>query len=191
VDQRALEEYRYRAVLEVLGGSPIGEVAARYGTSRQSVHRWQRFAQEGRPGLADRSRRPKTSPTRLAAELEALVCQLRRQHPRWGARRISHELGKAGHRPVPSRAATGQAAQASWKVGLVGPPPAEPAGGGSVELEVRVPPSGEVTLVAGSRQIPLPQGLAGRTLTIWADLRSVHLTLDGHLVRTLGSRLLP
>ena len=31
-------EYRYRAVCEVLGGSPIGEVVARYGTSRQSLH---------------------------------------------------------------------------------------------------------------------------------------------------------
>jgi hypothetical protein len=40
VDQRALVEYRYRVVLEVLGGSPIGEVAVRYGTSWPSLHRW-------------------------------------------------------------------------------------------------------------------------------------------------------
>jgi transposase InsO family protein len=105
VDQQALVEYRYRAVCEVLGGSPIGEVAARYGTSRQSVHAWrQRFQQQGMPGLADRSRRPHTSPTRLPADIEALICQLRRQHPRWGARRISHELGRRGLEPAPSRA---------------------------------------------------------------------------------------
>jgi transposase InsO family protein len=79
----------------------------------------------------------------------------------------------------------------SWKVELVGPPPAEPAGSGAVAFEVRVPPSGEVTLAAGRQKLSLPQGLAGRTLTVWADLRSIHLTLDGHLVRTLGSRLLP
>lgn len=61
-------EYRYRAVCEVLGGSPIGEVAARYGTSRQSVHSWrQRFEREGMTGLADRSRRPRTSPSPVAA----------------------------------------------------------------------------------------------------------------------------
>lgn len=84
VDQQALAEYRYRAVCEVLGGSPIGEVAVRFGTSRQSLHSWRRrFEQQGRPGLADRSRRPRTSPTRLPAEVEALICQLRRQHPRW------------------------------------------------------------------------------------------------------------
>jgi hypothetical protein len=33
VDQQALVEYLYRAVCEVLGGSPIGEVALRYGTT--------------------------------------------------------------------------------------------------------------------------------------------------------------
>jgi transposase InsO family protein len=55
-------------------------------------------------GLADRSRRPRTSPNRVVAEVEALTCELRRQHPRWGARRISHELGRRGVDPAPSRA---------------------------------------------------------------------------------------
>jgi transposase len=105
MDAQALAEYRYRAVLEVLGGSPIGEVAARFGTSRQSLHTWRRrFEQEGMPGLADRSRRPRSSPTRLPAEVEALVCELRRKHPRWGARRLVWELGRRGVAPVPGRA---------------------------------------------------------------------------------------
>lgn len=105
MDQQALTEYRYRAVCEVLGGSPIGEVAVRYGTSRQSLHTWKkRFEQEGMKGLADRSRRPRTSPARIPAEVEALVCRLRRDHPRWGARRISHEVGRRGIDPAPSRA---------------------------------------------------------------------------------------
>jgi transposase len=89
VDQQALAEYRYRVVREVLGGSPIGEVAERYGTSRQSVHALRkRFEAEGMPGLTDRSRRPRSSPSRLDAQVEALTCRLRREHPRWGARRI-------------------------------------------------------------------------------------------------------
>jgi hypothetical protein len=33
--------------------------------------------------------------------------------------------------------------------------------------------------------------VAGRTLTVWADLHSVHILLDGHLMRTVSSRLLP
>jgi transposase len=105
VDQQALVEYRYRAVCEVLGGSPIGEVALRYGTTRQSLDSWRaRFKEEGMTGLIDRSRRPHTSPSKLSAELEARICQMRRQHPRWGACRISHELGRQGLDRVPSRA---------------------------------------------------------------------------------------
>jgi len=104
VDQEALAEYRYRAVSEVLGGSPIGEVAARFGTSRQSVDTWRRrFRAEGMPGLVDRSHRPRRSPNRISAEVEALVCELRRRHPRWGARRISYELARAGEVAAPSR----------------------------------------------------------------------------------------
>jgi transposase InsO family protein len=100
-----LVEYRYRAVCEVLGGSPIGEVAVRYGTTRQSLDTWRtRFKQEGMAGLADRSRRPHTSPTKLDADVEALICRMRREHPRWGARRISYELGSHGLDQVPSRA---------------------------------------------------------------------------------------
>ena len=49
-------EQRYRAVLEVLAGVPVTEVADRYGVSRQSVHTWlRRYRSEGPPGLADRS----------------------------------------------------------------------------------------------------------------------------------------
>jgi hypothetical protein len=32
-------EQRYRAVLEVLSGTPVIEVAERYGVARQTVHR--------------------------------------------------------------------------------------------------------------------------------------------------------
>nr|WP_242535825.1 helix-turn-helix domain-containing protein [Streptomyces albidoflavus] len=105
MDVQQLAEYRYRAVREVLVGSAIGEIAARYGTSRQTLHSWRRrFEQEGMPGLLDRSRRPRNSPTRLSAEVEAEICELRRRHPRWGARRISHELSGRGLEPTPSRA---------------------------------------------------------------------------------------
>ncbi|MEV8597326.1 helix-turn-helix domain-containing protein [Streptomyces sp. NPDC052012] len=104
MDVQQLAEYRYRAVREVLGGSPVGEVAARYGTSRQTLHSWRRrFEQEGMPGL-DRSRRPRNSPTRLSAEVETEICELRRRHPRWGARRFSHELADRGLGSAPSRA---------------------------------------------------------------------------------------
>jgi transposase len=92
-----LVEHRYRAVMEVLDGSPASEVAVRYGVSRQSVYSWKaRHAAAGVDGLRESSRRPRTSPARLTAETEALVCELRRAHPRWGARRIAFEVAQRG-----------------------------------------------------------------------------------------------
>jgi transposase InsO family protein len=104
-DREWLVEQRYRAVLEVLDGSPVGEVALRYGVSRQSVHAWKRkYLAGGIEALREASRRPRTSPTRVESALEALVCEMRRTHPRWGARRITFELGQSGVASPPSRA---------------------------------------------------------------------------------------
>jgi transposase len=99
-----LVEQRCRAVLEVLGGSRVSEVALRYGVSRQAVYAWKaKHSANGMDGLREASRRPKSSPTRVPAEVEAVVCEMRRPHPRWGARRIAFELGRTAV-AAPSRA---------------------------------------------------------------------------------------
>jgi transposase InsO family protein len=100
----SIVEQRYRAVLEAASGVPVTEVAARYEVSRQSVHAWIiRYRQGGLGGLADRPRRPDTCPHQVSAQIEAVVCEMRREHPRWGPVRLVHELAKAGISPVPSR----------------------------------------------------------------------------------------
>jgi transposase len=98
-------EQHYQAVMEVLsGGVPVVEVAERYGVSRKTVHAWlRRYRQDGLPGLADRSHRPRHPPGQLVAEVEARVCELRRTHPRWGVRRLVHELRRLGITALPSR----------------------------------------------------------------------------------------
>jgi transposase InsO family protein len=97
-------EQRYHAVMEVISGAPVTEVARRYGVSRQAVHGWLgRYERDGLTGLADHSHRPRHQPRQLDAQVEALVCQLRGAHPRWGPRRLRFELGKACIGPVPSR----------------------------------------------------------------------------------------
>src|SRR6516165_3001986 len=91
-------EQRYRAVLEVLSGTPVIEVAERYGVVRQTVHRWvARYRAEGLDGLADRSHAPSQHPWRIPAETEALICELRRAHSRWGPRRLVFEMGRRGY----------------------------------------------------------------------------------------------
>jgi transposase InsO family protein len=97
-------EQRYRAVLEVASGVPVTEVAERFGVSRQSVHAWvRRYELAGLGGLPDRSRRPKSSPGQVSAEVEAVVCEMRREHPRWGPVRLAHEVRRDGARPALSR----------------------------------------------------------------------------------------
>ncbi|MEV0154141.1 IS481 family transposase [Micromonospora sp. NPDC050686] len=98
-------EQRYRAVQDVLAGSTVTDVAERFGVSRQAVHRWLVWYQdEGLEGLADRSSRPRSSPGQTSPEVEALICELRRNHPRWGARRLVYELGRRDcPGPIPSR----------------------------------------------------------------------------------------
>ncbi|WP_432138372.1 IS481 family transposase [Streptomyces sp. bgisy154] len=98
-------EQRYRAVLAVLAGATVTEVAASLGVSRQTVSGWKsRYEAAGLAGLADRSRRPASCPHQASAEVEAAVCELRRKHPRWGPRRIAHVLERSGAvAPVPSR----------------------------------------------------------------------------------------
>jgi transposase InsO family protein len=60
-------------------------------------------SEEGLDGLADRSSRPHSFPAQTSPEVEALICEMRRAHPRWGARRIEFELGRNGcPGPIPS-----------------------------------------------------------------------------------------
>lgn len=79
-------------------------MARECGASRQSVHSWViRYEALGLPGLADRSRRPLTSPNELPPTVVAMVCELRRTYPRWGAQRIAHKLTLRGVEAPPSR----------------------------------------------------------------------------------------
>jgi transposase len=97
-------EQRYHAVMEVVAGAPVTEVARRYGVTRQAVHLWLgKYQKEGLAGLADHSHRPRFQPRQLNADIEALICQLRGAHPRWGPRRLAYELNKANVSPEPSR----------------------------------------------------------------------------------------
>ena len=59
----------------------------RSGISCRIGYKWlARYAEEGRRGLVDRSRRPHHSPQRMRSVLEELLCEFRRTHPaRWTA----------------------------------------------------------------------------------------------------------
>lgn len=69
------------------------ELAAQYGVSRKTAYKWlERYGQDGMRGLADRSRRPHTSPQALPSEVVEAVIAFRRRHPTWGAKKVVRVL---------------------------------------------------------------------------------------------------
>lgn len=65
------------------------ELCARYGISRTNGYKWlHRFADEGRPGLRERSRAPQHCPHHTPPAVEAELLSQRRRHPDWGPRKI-------------------------------------------------------------------------------------------------------
>jgi transposase len=86
-------EQRLDAVRAVLDGAEVAEIAARVGVHRATLHRWvSRYLTDQLAGLADRSHRPRSSPRQVTDVVEAAVAEMRREHPRWGSRRIRLEM---------------------------------------------------------------------------------------------------
>jgi transposase InsO family protein len=73
------------------GRVDLAELCRRFGVSRQTGYVWiARYRAAGHDVrvLEDRSSRPKTSPTTTSAVLAEAVLAARREHPRWGARKL-------------------------------------------------------------------------------------------------------
>jgi transposase InsO family protein len=74
------------------------ELCRRFGIAAKTGYKWlKRYAAEGSSGLEDRSRRPRRSPLRTAAEIEHRVIGLRREvRGCWGGRKLARRLVLAG-----------------------------------------------------------------------------------------------
>jgi len=93
----AMDRKREFVALAGVEGANISELCRRFGVSRQLGWRLlKRHGAEGAAGLAERSRRPKTSPTRAGADIEAAVLAIRAEHPAWGGRKIRRVLEMRG-----------------------------------------------------------------------------------------------
>jgi transposase InsO family protein len=70
------------------------------------MHRWlARYEGDGLEGLNNRSHRPAQSPHQMPPAVEAMVLEMRRSHPYWGARRIAFELVRKRVEVAPSESA--------------------------------------------------------------------------------------
>lgn len=73
------------------------ELCRRFGISPQTAYKWlARYEAEGPSGLAERSRRPLSSPRLTVADLTSAVVSLRTEHPSWGGRKLSRRLQDLG-----------------------------------------------------------------------------------------------
>jgi transposase-like protein len=101
VELRRVEQ-RYQAVLEVLEGAAVTDVARRFGVARQTVHVWVGlYARHGLPGLADKSSRALSCPYQMAPGVEARIVEMRRERPGWGPRTILYWLAVEGFDALP------------------------------------------------------------------------------------------
>lgn len=85
---------------------PMARLCRRFGLSRKSGYKWmRRFEEEGTCGLRDRTRRPHRSPQQTASRWLVRIRRVRRQHRRWGSRKLRARLRKqySGQRPPSAR----------------------------------------------------------------------------------------
>ena len=71
------------------GALTMTELCDLYAISRKTGYKWvARYEADGRAGLADRSRRPHRSPDATDPAIVEQLCEARRQHPSWRARKL-------------------------------------------------------------------------------------------------------
>ena len=80
----------------------ITQLSQRFKISRKTAYKWlRRHREKGEPGLMDISRRPLTSPKRIAPQIETLALSVRDEQTAWGARKIKRRLEDMGHEGLP------------------------------------------------------------------------------------------
>jgi transposase InsO family protein len=87
-----VEEQRLLVIQDRREGMSISELAEINGVSRKTIYKWlDRYEQSGLEGLADLSRRPHQSPTRVREEVEAAIIEARLRW-KWGPRKLRVKL---------------------------------------------------------------------------------------------------
>ena len=89
--------------LALAEGANIRQLCRRFGISPTTGYKWlERWQAVGMSGLQEQSRRPRHSPARSAAAIEAAVLSVRSEHPAWGGRKIARRLKDLGREAVPA-----------------------------------------------------------------------------------------
>lgn len=86
----------------------MSQLCRRFGISRPTGYKWlRRWQQNGKAGLAERSRRPHQPANQTPPDIEDLVLDARRSHKSWGGRKIKRwltdEIGRGNIELDPDR----------------------------------------------------------------------------------------
>jgi transposase InsO family protein len=99
-------EERLRFVARLLDGETMTDVCRAFGISRKTGYKiFNRYRDHGLEALSDRSRRPVRYANQLPPQVEALIVDLKREKPHWGARKLRELLVRRlnGDVRVPAR----------------------------------------------------------------------------------------
>lgn len=84
---------RLRFVARLLDGEKMAVLCREFDISRKTGYKiFNRYRDCGLEGLTDRSRRPYRQANQLPFQIEALIVQLKREHPTWGAPKIRDRI---------------------------------------------------------------------------------------------------
>ena len=94
--ETSLMDQRMQLIVDYQRGlQSVTELADRFDISRKTAYKWiDRHEADGAAGLADRSRRPRSSPHETPQAIVDAVLEARRQHPRWGAKKLLRILAR-------------------------------------------------------------------------------------------------
>ena len=101
LEERTIVDIREEMALAAMAaGASVTDVAAQFGVSRPTVRLWRdRYREEGRSGLEDRSHAPRSCPHRTDTAVEELIVKERKRWG-WGSKKLLERLpgGVSGRR---------------------------------------------------------------------------------------------
>jgi transposase InsO family protein len=96
-DRSAMKQKLEFVRLASAEGSNVSALCRRFGIGRTCGHKLlSRYRSEGEAGLAEQSRRPRSSPAQCAPEVETAALSVRAAHPAWGGRKIARVIARDG-----------------------------------------------------------------------------------------------
>ena len=99
-ERRTVEEQRKEFARAAENCNNFSALCREFGIDRHTGYKWKERYEAQQP-LADKSRRPHTSPSKTPEAVERLVLAVRADNPGWGARTIRDVLLQEGHTNIP------------------------------------------------------------------------------------------